>query len=447
MATATTTIALEDRSSVPASSARTSRDIDDASSHDEVTLTNSRVVESTVPDGGYGWVIVASCATLTWWAVGSTYAWGVMQTALVDRELSTPAVLSFIGGINASMISAMAILNSKLIRLWGVRNMGLIGVTCMGGSQILSSFTVNNLGAFFFTAGLIMGMGVSISFLIASSLPVQYFSTKRGLANGLISAGAAFGGATITVAENSLIQKVGVPWAYRVLGVAIFCTGYPAAWFLKERVPAHTPRLVEWALFKSMTFLLVFFAGAIGTFPLFVTPFFLPQYTKSLGFDSNVGAGLTAGFSLSSAVGRVLCGLACDRFGALNTLAASQLLTGLSMLAMWPASTTMGPLVVFVIVNGVSNGGFFASMPTVVANVFGSGRTAVAMSMILTSWIGGYLMGAPIAGYLLEAYGGASGGLEAFRPAMFYAGSLGMASCALVLAARMKHNKMPLARL
>lgn len=169
MATATTTIALDDRSSVPASSARTSHEIDDASSHDGATLTNSRVVESTVPDGGYGWVIVASCATLTWWAVGSTYAWGVMQTALVDRGLSTPAVLSFIGGINASMISAMAILNSKLIRLWGVRTMGLIGVSCMGGSQILSSFTVNNLGAFFFTAGLIMGIGVSISFLVSTS--------------------------------------------------------------------------------------------------------------------------------------------------------------------------------------------------------------------------------------------------------------------------------------
>jgi hypothetical protein len=55
--------------------------------------------------------------------------------------------------------------------------------------------------------------------------------------------------------------------------------------------------------------------------------------------------------------------------------------------------------------------------------------------------------GAPIAGYLLEAFGGAEGGLEAFRPAMFYAGSLGMASCALVLAARMKHSKMPLSRL
>lgn len=219
-------------------------------------------------------------------------------------------------------------------------------------------------------------------------------------------------------------------------------------------------------LFKSPTFVFIFFAGAVGTFPLFVTPFFLPQYTKSIGLGSHVGAGLTAGFSLSSAVGRVICGLACDRFGALNTLASSCFLTGISMLAIWPASTTLGPLILFVIVNGISNGGFFASFPTVVASVFGSARVAVALSMILTGWIGGYLMvrlrdmhqsvlycttntyqGSPIAGYLLEAYGGAEGGLEAFRPAMFYAGSLGLASCGMILAARFRHNKAPLARL
>jgi|SRR5687767_1574349 hypothetical protein len=164
MATATTTstasIELEDQSSAPASSARTSHDNDQLSTHDTVTLTNSNVVESTIPDGGYGWVIVASCATLTWWSVGSTYAWGVMQTALVDQGLSSPAVLSFIGGLNASLISALAIVNSKLVRLMGVKRMGLIGVVCMGGSEILSSFTVENLAAFFFTAGLVMGTGI-----------------------------------------------------------------------------------------------------------------------------------------------------------------------------------------------------------------------------------------------------------------------------------------------
>jgi hypothetical protein len=36
--------------------------------------------------------------------------------------------------------------------------------------------------------------------------------------------------------------------------------------------------------------------------------------------------------------------------------------------------------------------GFFATMPTVLGNVFGSARVAVAMGMIVTGWAGGYLM-------------------------------------------------------
>lgn len=145
-------------------------------------------------------------------------------------------------------------------------------------------------------------------------------------------------------------------------------------------------------LFKSLTFNLVFFAGAIGMFPLFVAPFFLPLYTKALGFSSSTGAGLVAGFSLSSAVGRILTGFASDRLGALNTLFLSCMLTAISMLAIWPASTSLGPLTVFVVMNGISNGGFFSTMPTVVSNVFGSARMSVAMSMVITGWIGGYLM-------------------------------------------------------
>ena len=62
------------------------------------------------------------------------------------------------------------------------------------------------------------------------------------------------------------------------------------------------------------------------------------------------------------------------------------------MLALWPASTTLGPLAAFVVINGAANGGFFATMPTVVGNVFGSARVAVAMAMVVTSWGGGYLM-------------------------------------------------------
>lgn len=145
-------------------------------------------------------------------------------------------------------------------------------------------------------------------------------------------------------------------------------------------------------LFKSLSFDLVFLGSALGTFPLFVPPFFIPSYARSLGFSSSVGASLVAGFSLASAFGRILSGVACDKLGSLNTLIVSLVLTGVTMLAVWPASTTLAPLIAFVVLNGAANGAFFSTMPTVVSNVFGSARVAVAMSMVVTGWIGGYLM-------------------------------------------------------
>ena len=55
--------------------------------------------------------------------------------------------------------------------------------------------------------------------------------------------------------------------------------------------------------------------------------------------------------------------------------------------------------------------------------------------------------GAPIAGYLLEAYGGAEGGFKAYRPAFFYAGSLTLASAGLILAVRLMINRNVFARI
>lgn len=102
----------------------------------------------------------------------------------------------------------------------------------------------------------------------------------------------------------------------------------------------------------------------------------------------------------------------------------------------------MGPLVIFVVVNGAANGGFFAAMPTVVGNVFGSVRVAVAMGIIVTGWTRGYLLGVPIAAYLLDAFGGMDDGIKAYRPAMYYAGSMSMAATILVGGMRLRSDKI-----
>lgn len=56
-------------------------------------------------------------------------------------------------------------------------------------------------------------------------------------------------------------------------------------------------------------------------------------------------------------------------------------------------------------------------------------------------------MGAPIAGYLLDAYGGEKAGFKAYRPAIFYAGSLALASAGLVAFVRLSMSRKLLKRL
>ncbi|KAI0191673.1 major facilitator superfamily domain-containing protein [Xylaria flabelliformis] len=435
----------------------------DNSSADPV-LEASRLADSDVPEGGYGWVVVASCAILSWWTVGTSYAWGVVQGALVEGGLSSPATLSFVGALGPTLLAAVATLNSRIMRMIGVRYTGMLGAFLIGLAQILAGFAVKSVPGLFVTEGVLLGLGFGESklsdispivvvivllrqFQVTSSTPAQYFSKRRGLANGVVFSGGGLGGAVLSLILDPLIRKAGPAWAFRFLGLGTLATGLPAAWFLKERTTIRRGGFVEWRLFKDLSFVFIFLAGAIGTFPLLVPPFFIPLFANAIGLSSTTGAGLLAGFNFASAVGRVFSGILCDKIGPLNALFLALSLAAVSMLAVWPVSTTLAPLAIFSVVNGMANGGFFSTMPTVVGNVFGSARVTVAMGMIVTSWSGGYLLGAPIAGYLLEAYGGQEAGFQAYRPAMFYAGSLALGAAGFVEIVRFRSSRKLFARI
>lgn len=184
--------------------------------------------------------------------------------------------------------------------------------------------------------------------------------------------------------------------------------------------------------------MLLFLTGAIATFPLFVPPFFLPLYAQSLGMSGSAGALLVCLFNFSSAFSRILTGVISDKLtGPLNALFLSLALTAITLLAMWPTSRGLGELIAFVLLNGAGNGGFFSIMPTVTGQLLGNYRMGTAFGMIVTGWVGGYLMGAPIAGYLLAAYGGQDGGASAFKPAIFWAGGMAAGAAGIVATLRL----------
>lgn len=358
---------------------------------DDPALEASRIADSSVPDGGFGWVVICACAMVAWWVIGLSYVWGVYQRALVERGVGSPLALSFCGSLSPALMASVGMFASRTVRSLGTRKLSFAGIILMAISQIGASFVTNHLVGLFFLPGVPLGLGMSACFMSFSVAPAQYFRRRRGLANGIVSAGGGFGGAIMSIATNALIRRYSVEWAFRITGLLIALTGLPAAWLVKERTAVPRTGLVDWRLFRQINFAILFFAGGIGIFPLLVPPFFIPLYSGSMGLSTSIGAGLLAGFSFSSAVGRIVSGHLCDILGPLNTLGVFFLGNSLTMLALWPASTTLASLAVFSVLNGLTNGGFFASMPTVVGNVFGSTRVSTAMAMVIVGWVAGYL--------------------------------------------------------
>jgi MFS transporter, MCT family, solute carrier family 16 (monocarboxylic acid transporters), member 3 len=412
----------------------TAPELDDAAPENASTV---------VPDGGYGWAVVASSSVITFWFSGMTGAWGIIQAALLSSTLrdTPPATTAFIGSLGITICVAFGLVGVHVMRLISARYTALLGITLLGLGALLSGFTTSNVAGLFQTFGVILGVGDCLCFTVANVMPAQYFSRRLGLANGLVKASGGIGATLLSIALNSLIEKVGIEWTFRVLGAGVLLTGIPAALAIKERTSLPNVPIFDFSLLKDIPFAAIFLAGATVTFTLFVPPFFLPLFAKSIGLNSGTGAALVASFNACTAIGRFIAGPACDKFGPLNTFVVAVALNAITTLAIWPVSSALPSLVVFAILNGISNGAFFTTLPTVVVSMVDPSRHAMGMSLSITGWTGGYLMGTPIAGYLLEAAGGEDGGVKAYRPAIFYAGGIATLSSVFVLVARMGRER------
>jgi MFS transporter, MCT family, solute carrier family 16 (monocarboxylic acid transporters), member 3 len=396
---------------------------------------------SAIPDGGWSaWSSLIASALFTFWFNGINNSWGVMQAALFKQGLTSTSTLSFVGSLNITCCVMLSLLSVRFMRLIGARNAGLIGITMLGFGELTSSFTTSNIAGLFGTAGMLYGTGSSLCFMVASVLPPQYFSSKLGLANGLIKFAGGIGGTVLSIGLNKSIMNIGTAWTFRIVGMCCLATGIPVAFLVKDlNPPRGRVPLFDFSLFRNWSFSFIFLAGATGVFALFVPPYFLPLFAQSLGLSSTVGAYIVAGFNLCGAVGRLVSGLLCDRIGAVNTFLLASLLNAISMFAIWPVSNMLPTLSIFAFINGMANGAFFTTLPTVIGNIYGPSRAGVAMGMIVTGWSAGYFMGAPLAGYLLQAAGGVQeGNISSYRPAIFYAGGIALVSAAFVLMARLR---------
>ncbi|KAL3456764.1 MFS general substrate transporter [Aspergillus heterothallicus] len=257
--------------------------------------------------------------------------------------------------------------------------------------------------------GVLMGLVMGFLQIPAFAAVSQYFDKRRAAALGLAVSGSSIGGIVMPIILSKMLNasSLGFAWTVRIIGFTITPFLLFACIAIKPRLPPRKTRLFLTTPYKQPRFLILvtrLFFIFIGMF----TPFFyLPVHATSRGMMSTTLAGdLLALIDATSTLGRIIPGVLADKYGRANIFALGGISTGIVIFCM-PAATSSAGLIVYALFFGFASGTIvsgasaaFASCPKDPAE-FG---TYMGMGMAVAG-VGG-LIGPPVNGAILDAYGG-----------------------------------------
>ncbi|KAJ3546248.1 hypothetical protein NM208_g2093 [Fusarium decemcellulare] len=388
-------------------------------------------------DNPKGWIPVSAAACSLFVYLGVIYSWGIMQVRLVETTASSLTTLTFVGSLGTSFMISLSVLSGIAVRKMGYQKTALLGAVLMGLGEFLASWTTKHVGALFVFHGVIFGIGGGLSIFACSTAPLRWFKKYRGLAMGIVFGGGSLGAAAMSIATNLLVRNLDVAWTFRILGFMLWGVCIPASYFIQQpKGSANANLKLQWYRFKEPRFLVMVVGTAVSCFPLFVPPYFIPIFSRSMGYSNQMAIVILAAWNLASTVGRVLGGLIL-----------CLLFIGLSSLVVWPLASTVGIFSVFLIFNGVGCGAYFSLVPPMIGAIMGPENTLGILPIVWTTWFCGFFFGTPIASGIYSLAGnGAGQGVAEFRPAAYYAGAMSIIGLCFILCIRFSHTKQVFVR-
>ncbi|CRK13263.1 hypothetical protein BN1723_009955 [Verticillium longisporum] len=402
----------------------------DASQSD--TDCNLEKTEHDYFDGKQAWVVVTAAACSLFVYLGVLYSWGVMQVRLLETSSTSLTTLMFIGSLASSF---------------------MVSVSIPAG-----------LMALFIVHGVMFGMGGGLSIFAVSTAPIRWFKKHRGLSMGIVLGGGSVGSAVMSVVTTVLVKHVDVAWTFRILGFLLWAVCIPSAFLIRPPPGSDNSHLqLQWFRFRDSKFLILLLGTACATFPLFIPPYFIPIFARTVTSWEHAAVLGLAVWNVASTIGRVGAGHLSDcLLGPMNSLVLCLLLTGLSMLVVWPFASSMAVLMTFIVLNGIGCGAFFSLVPVVLGSAFGATNVLGTIPLIWTTWFFGFffvsdppvdyvgwlflnsaddgIQGSPI-GSGLYSLAGRGDSVEAYRPAAYYGGAMSLMGMLFILAVRLMQNK------
>ncbi|KAI9710053.1 MAG: hypothetical protein M1812_007517 [Candelaria pacifica] len=315
------------------------------------------------PDGGYGWVCVASCFIVNCFTWGVSASYGVYLAHYLSANVfpnATPLDFALIGGFNFSMAMLVAPLVTITARLYGTQVPMLIGVTLLTAGFISASFATQ-IWQLYLSQGVLVGIGGGFTYIPSIAVVSQWFQEKRSLANGITAAGSGVGGLIFSFVTQAMIDKISLAWSFRITGIVVCTSNLIATVLIRNRNETIKPaqRAFDTKLLHRYDVILLLTWSFVSVLGYLAVLFSLSDYAQSIGLSSSQAAAVSAFCNLGTAIGRPLIGVASDRYGRMEVSGILTLLCGLSCLAIWIPARSYGLLIFFALSNGANLGIFY----------------------------------------------------------------------------------------
>ncbi|KAJ1795569.1 hypothetical protein LPJ59_004270 [Coemansia sp. RSA 2399] len=361
---------------------------------DSKELTEDEHKESTVSldesqnpvrpaDCAFGWIPTLAVMVNYMFIFGASNSYGVFSTYYLNIKFpNTPATtLSWIGTLITTLMLGCNIVTGALADRLGYRLTAYIGTVLCTAAYILASFS-NQVWQLILTQGVLFGIGASFLLAPSISIPPQWFEKHKGLASGIAVAGSSFGGLWFTAATQAIIDNLGDKWALRILGILTFAvTSVMNLMYFRRVPPKPRKHLFEFGAAKRLTFWLI----SLETFTMYTgywaLTFYVGTTARLFGGSIQDGSNLLLVLNAGSAVGRILAGVVADRFGNINTLLVSLILTVVIEMPLWMKATSIAPLYVLCALYGMVSPTFISVNPVIVATQFDPSMLASVMGM------------------------------------------------------------------
>ncbi len=295
--------------------------------------------------------------------------------------------------------------------------MAASGVLCAVGWGSLGH--VESLKSFYLLYCM-AGIGVACVYACGVAMAVKWFSDRRGMASGIITAGYGMGAAAFNPLFEYLIHRIGYAdtflWTGISHGALIFLSGLVlvnppadykvAAAAVKKNVRRHDVNFDSAEMLRTPQFYFLFFAMlAVGIGGLMVT-----AQLKPVATNFKVGAAaLTVALvltPLANGSSRILWGWVSDYLGRERTMFTAFLLQAIVLVA----ATTLGRtgdtmFVVLMVLVFLTWGELYVLFPAVLADLYGTKNSALNYSFLYSAKGFASLLGGGLAATLFEKTG------------------------------------------